>query len=240
VFGLTCRNLCEINLIKSFEGFYEYFRKDQAHAIRSILKLKFWKSLVIWLWDGLKYVLIYAIGLFLAFLFSFYFSPLLIKEINIMGFTLNLLGLITTYIGIFFNRKLFNVPSFHEYFIQWLTENPLFIKRIKSQGRFATLRSVTKGRGYGYLTVPDNASITERLDKLEENIKHLANKIIVTEESFDKKCELIQNSINQETKKINDVIEDTDKKIMTVAIGDTSLQLLGLSWIISGMIISLM
>ena len=175
----------------------------------------------------------------LVFLLPVVFCQLTEPYIRLAGLLLQLLGISTVLHGVSETRKLFNLPSLLAVAFRWLRSFPKF----RPEKTFAYMSGDTgvmsvAGRAILRHQASDNATIEERIRVLESNLQPLDNRLNDFQHQIDETNRQAKEGLATEQQKREDDINALREKLTTTETGGLSVSLMGLVWLIVGVIMS--
>jgi len=161
------------------------------------------------------------------------------KVIRYAGLILQLLGIGTVIWGVSLTRALFGHPSFAAKVLSWLKQFPLRKRTVIFGAGIGAVAMISgKARAYQSHTPAENATIEQRLDSLERNIKLIHERITGTEKEMDEEFRKTAEVIKSEayTREAEDRI--LHKKLEATGIGGVHISAIGALWLFVGVVLS--
>jgi len=137
--------------------------------LRSWFTVNFWKTVLRWLFIKPKCVVLYFIGVVLVYSIAVLLTD---EPMRISGFSLNIIGIITTFYGVFTARKKLNLPGIMADITNWLAQIPILRKHVRVSSTAATVRAVAEVSVRAYSKISPDASLEDRMKALEKTMEY--------------------------------------------------------------------
>ena len=160
-------------------------------------------------------------------------------KIRIIGLLLQLCGIGTVVWGLRQTRKLFGRPGFFENLVEWLKRFPKYKPRAVSiEGNITLPRIQLAGSAHGWQSAGPEASIEKRLAVVERNLLDLNQRLVQVQQRIDDETRKITSELHEERVLREKEDGETKRKIELSQTGGLSISIMGLVWLLLGVILS--
>ena len=196
-----------------------------------------WRSLTAALRDAWPAWLAVA-GVVSAYVFGRSLSSKPADALRYTGTFLQVLGLATVARGLHQTRSLFDQPSLRASMANWFRRlagaftapKPTSVK-VSLAGASIRVFNAQVDVGIG-----SQATLVERVEKLEENLKRLQGEVDSRVQGLRQELGTVKESIERESQGRREADEKTARRIEEMAIGGIHLEVVGLLWLFLGVI----
>lgn len=158
---------------------------------------------------------------------------------RIIGLLLQLCGIGTVVWGLRQTRKLFGRPGFFENLVEWLKRFPKYKPRAVSiEGNITLPRIQLAGSAHGWQSAAPEASIERRLAVVETNLLDLNQRLVQVQQRIHDETRKITSELHEERILREKEDEETKTKIELSQTGGLSISIMGLVWLLLGVILS--
>jgi hypothetical protein len=163
-------------------------------------QLDFLKATWRWLWRA-RAAALFVLGFVAAFALAYWYWP---DEVGLRygGLLLELGGIVTVWWGILETRELFGHPGFWAHTRKWLAESPIRSLWRRRDTRVTldvgAVFAAPTGSMLGWVGLPPDATIAQRIKKLEEDLKKVATEFHNEQKKTAQEFSKLSENLNQE------------------------------------------
>lgn len=195
------------------------------------------RAILYWLFDARLFWL--ALVVVIASLLFVVHKGVTEPEIRLTGLVLQILGIATVAWGIRETRALFGRPDIFTLARNWIHKAPVYGGRVVSGSINVTLPGLeAHARGYCSSTATLDATIEERVDVLEKNVKHINNRIDETQTEIDQHSRVQSVALKQEKQERSQQDQELSAKLEVTETGGLHISAIGALWLFVGVSLS--
>jgi len=175
-----------------------------------------------------------------ALLFGFYTfrSEVAIRS---AGLGLEVLGLFVAISGIIETRAFFGLPSLQALFLRWLSERPRWRRNIVlAAGAGASGLAEASARGYVWTPIRAEDSLERKVEVLIQNVDLLKDDLQSTHKEIDDLSRKHAEALKGEARAREQAATDIKNQLQAALTNGLLVSLIGLVWLLVGMIMSTM
>lgn len=161
------------------------------------------------------------------------------QKIRITGLVLQLCGISTVVWGLRQTRKLFGRAGFFEHLVEWLKRFPKYKPRpVSFEGNISLPTIQLTGRAHLWQGAGPEAPIEKRLAVVEENLLALDQRLVQVDKRLDDEARKITSELHEERVLREKEDDETKRKIELSQTGGLSISVMGLVWLLLGVVLS--
>ncbi|MBZ9559086.1 MULTISPECIES: hypothetical protein [unclassified Modicisalibacter] len=158
--------------------------------------------------------------------------------IRLAGLGLQLLGIVAAALGIRDTRRMFNKPSFLQLLRSWATSWPRFKPKVQYASGSATLTSSGYASATVWQSAPPYATLEQRIDALEANLKSVEGRLRSSESAISKNKRTFTSKLQQETQERGTQFTELHRKMEATSTDGLRLATAGVFWLAVGLVLS--
>ena len=156
-----------------------------------------------------------------------------------VGFLLQALGVWIVWVGIRGTLEQFEVPGSWAQTKAWMSSFPRFRGRVILAAGSATVSlSGTSARAHVWSGVPEGATVEQRLEAVEKNVRRVRDDLSAHQKEADDRGRAQNQEMKRERAEREAADEDIEKKIRETETGGLKLNAAGVGWLLSGTVCS--
>jgi hypothetical protein len=195
------------------------------------------RALLHWLLEASLFWL--ALGVVIAAMLFVFRKRVTERDVRLTGLLLQIFGLATVVWGIRATRILFGRPDLFTLWRQWFRRLPVYSRHIVLGSANLTLSSLgASARASVSATAGLDASIQERIDALEKNIKYMNDRIDETQTEMDRGFRAQTAALEQEHLAREHQAQDLHAKLESTETGGLHISAIGALWLFVGITLS--
>lgn len=195
------------------------------------------KRLAAWSWQGGHLFSGPLIAIGLPFVTTWLFPTEL--GFRSVGFLLQVLGVWIVWVGIRGTREQFEVPGSWAQTKAWMSSFPRFGGRVILAAGSATVSlSGMSARAYVWSGVPEGATVEQRLEAVEKNVRRVRDDLSAHQKEADDRARAKDEEMKRERAEREAADHEIHEKIKETETGGLRLNAAGVWWLLSGTVCS--
>lgn len=199
------------------------------------------KAFVFWLLEARRFCPTrFFVVVSVVFIFGYLLPGTADDRVRYCGLALQVIGISIVAWGLRSRRRLFNLPSLWHNLSCYLRRFPRWGAKPQTIDIIGTGGFSVGGGGKvsGWIVIPPEASIKDRLAALEANVKSLKTEQAETAKELQEETRKRFEAVDSERRKRESAVIDIQSKLGTLGAGGLQLEWVGVFWLVLGVILA--